>query len=96
MTKRAGLIGTKIGNSSYYDEFGKSLPVTILKISECIVSGVKTIEKNANRKSHPDIPLKCLRFWIIFTMLQILCDIPHVNFNSVVIFQITETCLRFS
>ena len=46
MTKRAGLIGTKIGNSSYYDEFGKSLPVTILKISECIVSGVKTIEKN--------------------------------------------------
>ena len=46
MTKRTGLIGTKIGNSSYYDESGKSLAVTILKISECIVSGIKTIEKN--------------------------------------------------
>lgn len=46
MMKRSGLIGTKIGNSSYYDESGKSLPVTILKISDCIVSGIKTIEKN--------------------------------------------------
>ena len=46
MTKRTGLIGTKIGNSSYYDESGKSLPVTILKISECIVSDIKTAEKN--------------------------------------------------
>ena len=35
-----------MGNSSYYDESGKSLPVTILKISDCIVSDVKTIEKN--------------------------------------------------
>ncbi len=46
MKKRTGLIGTKIANSSYYDENGKSLPVTILKISECIVSDVKTNEKN--------------------------------------------------
>ncbi len=46
MNKRSGLIGTKIGNTSYYDEKGKSLPVTILKISECVVSGVKTIEKD--------------------------------------------------
>ena len=40
------MIGTKIGNSSFYDNSGKSLPVTILKIDECIVSGIKTIEKN--------------------------------------------------
>ncbi len=46
MTKRTGLIATKIGNSSYYDDSGKSLPVTILKINECIVSAVKTTEKN--------------------------------------------------
>ena len=46
MTKRTGLIGTKIGNSSYYDDSGQSLPVTILKINECIVSGIKTSEKN--------------------------------------------------
>ena len=46
MIKRSGLIGTKMGNSSYFDESGKSLPVTILKISDCIVSDVKTFEKN--------------------------------------------------
>ena len=46
MSKRTGLIGTKIGNSSFYDELGKSLPVTILKIDECIVSDIKTIEKH--------------------------------------------------
>ncbi|MDC0141102.1 hypothetical protein OAI62_01405, partial [Pelagibacteraceae bacterium] len=46
MTKRTGLIATKIGNSSFYDDSGKSLPVTILKIEECIVSSIKTIEKH--------------------------------------------------
>ena len=46
MIKRSGLIGTKLGNSSYYDDSGKSLPVTILKVSDCIVSSVKTLEKN--------------------------------------------------
>ena len=46
MTKRTGLIGTKIGNSSYFNDMGKSLPVTILKIEECIVSNVKTIERD--------------------------------------------------
>ena len=46
MEKRTGLIGIKIGNSSYFDDKGKSLPVTILKINECIVSSVKTLEKN--------------------------------------------------
>ena len=46
MSMRTGLIGTKIGNSSFYDVSGKSLPVTILKIDECIVSDIKTIEKH--------------------------------------------------
>ena len=46
MEKRTGLIGTKIGNSSYYDDNGKSLPITILKVSDCIVSDIKTEEKH--------------------------------------------------
>ena len=46
MKKRTGLIATKIGNSSYFDDTGKFLPVTIIKINECIVSDVKTIENN--------------------------------------------------
>ena len=46
MSKRTGLIGTKIGNSSFYDGSAKSLPVTILKIDECIVSDIKTVDKH--------------------------------------------------
>ena len=46
MIKRAGLIGTKIGNSTYFDGNGKSLPVTILKIDDCIVTAVMSKEKN--------------------------------------------------
>jgi large subunit ribosomal protein L3 len=46
MKKRSGLIAKKIGNSSFFDEDGKSLPVTILQVSECIVTKIKTIENH--------------------------------------------------
>ena len=41
---RSGLIATKIGNSSYFQNNGANTHVTILKIDECIVSKIKTIE----------------------------------------------------
>ena len=43
---RPGLIATKMGNSSYYSSNGSSTHVTVLKIEDCIVSGVKTSEKD--------------------------------------------------
>ncbi len=43
---RSGLIATKIGNSSFYHENGTSLQVTVLKVDECVVSNVKTFEKD--------------------------------------------------
>ncbi len=43
---RSGLIATKIGNSSYHYEDGTNTHVTVLKIDECIVARVKTIEKD--------------------------------------------------
>ena len=43
---RSGLIATKIGNSSHFGDDGNNTQVTILKVDECVVSGVKTIEKN--------------------------------------------------
>ncbi len=46
MKKRTGLIATKIGNSSYFSEKGDLIPVTLLKIDECIVSEIKTKEKH--------------------------------------------------
>ncbi len=46
MKKRTGLIATKIGNSSYFSENGNVIPVTILKVDECIVSNIKTIDKD--------------------------------------------------
>ena len=44
--RRSGLIATKIGNTSYYTETGLVLPVTVLKVDECIVSGIKTVDKD--------------------------------------------------
>ena len=43
---RSGLIATKIGNSSYHHGDGTNTHVTVLKIDECIVARVKTIEKD--------------------------------------------------
>ena len=43
---RTGLIGKKIGNSSFYNDDGSVTPITLVKIEECIVSQVKTKEKD--------------------------------------------------
>ena len=43
---RSGLIATKVGNSSYYSENGSSTQVTILKVDDCVVSKIKTAEKD--------------------------------------------------
>ena len=42
---RSGLIATKIGNSSYFRDDGNSTHVTVLKVDDCIVANIKTIEK---------------------------------------------------
>ena len=44
--KRSGLIATKIGNSSYFQNDGTNTHVTILKVDECIVSKIKTTEND--------------------------------------------------
>ena len=44
--KRSGLIAKKIGNSSHYADDGLSTHVTVLKVDECIVTNIKTTEKN--------------------------------------------------
>ena len=46
MKNRTGLIATKIGNSSYFSDNGKVIPVTLLRVDECIVSNIKTFEKD--------------------------------------------------
>ena len=43
---RTGIIATKIGNSSFYNDDGTIVPVTVVRVDECIVSGVKTDEKD--------------------------------------------------
>ena len=43
---RSGLITTKLGNTSYFNENGTLYNVTVLKVDDCIVSSVKTFEKN--------------------------------------------------
>ena len=45
MNKRnLGLLGNKIGMTQIFDEAGKIIPVTILKVGPCIVTQIKTQE----------------------------------------------------
>jgi len=43
---RAGIIGKKIGSTSFFNDNGTLVPVTLIKIDECVVSGVKTKERD--------------------------------------------------
>ena len=46
MKNRFGLIAQKVGNSSFFSDNGNQIPVTIVKVEDCFVSGIKTIEKD--------------------------------------------------
>lgn len=41
-----GLIGKKIGMTSVFDENGKNIPCTVLEAGPCVVTQVKTVEKD--------------------------------------------------
>ena len=43
---RTGIIGTKIGSTSFFNDDGSVVPVTLVKIDDCIVSRIKTEEKD--------------------------------------------------
>ncbi len=43
---RSGIIARKIGNSSYFNNDGSVVPVTVVKVDDCFVSEVKTKEKH--------------------------------------------------
>ncbi len=42
----SGLIGKKIGMTSIYDASGKQLPCTVIEAGPCVVTQVKTLEKD--------------------------------------------------
>ncbi len=42
----SGLIGKKIGMTSIYDENGKNIPCTVLEAGPCVVTQVRTMEKD--------------------------------------------------
>jgi len=41
-----GLLGNKIGMTQIFDESGNIIPVTILKVGPCLITQVKTLEKD--------------------------------------------------
>jgi large subunit ribosomal protein L3 len=42
----SGLIGKKIGMTSIFDESGKNMPCTVIKVGPCIVTQVRTEDKD--------------------------------------------------
>jgi len=45
-TQRTGLITTKLGMTRIFNDAGEHIPVTVLKLDEVQVTGVRTVEKN--------------------------------------------------
>jgi large subunit ribosomal protein L3 len=41
-----GLIGKKVGMTSIFDEDGKNVPCTVLQAGPCVVTQIKTVEKD--------------------------------------------------
>ena len=44
-----GLIGKKIGMTNVFDEEGKSVPCTVIEVGPCVVTQIKTQEKDGYR-----------------------------------------------
>ena len=44
-----GLIGKKVGMTQVYDEKGVLIPVTVVQAGPCVVTGVKTVERDGYR-----------------------------------------------
>lgn len=42
----AGLIGRKIGMTSFFDEEGKNIPCTVIEVQPNVVTQIKTVEKD--------------------------------------------------
>ena len=42
----SGLIGKKIGMTSIFNEEGKNMPCTVLKVGSCTVTQIKTKDKD--------------------------------------------------
>ena len=58
-----GLLGNKIGMTQIFDESGNIIPVTILKVGPCVVTQIKTIEKDgydAIQVGYSNVPSKSL------------------------------------
>ena len=42
----SGLIGKKIGMTSIFDQSGKNMPCTVIKVGPCVVTQVRTEDKD--------------------------------------------------
>lgn len=55
----SGLLGKKIGMTSIYDEAGRNIPVTVIQAGPCVVTQIRTKEKDgydAIQLAYEDIP----------------------------------------
>lgn len=55
----SGLLGKKIGMTSIYDETGRNIPVTVIQAGPCVVTQIRTKEKDgydAIQLAYEDIP----------------------------------------
>ena len=95
---RSGIIGKKIGSTSFFNDSGTLIPVTLVKIDECVVSGIKTKERDGyfavqlasidKKSKNPKInkPQKklfsSLNNFLLYTELYCLLDLKTGTSNT--------------
>ncbi|MDK2909703.1 MAG: large subunit ribosomal protein [Bacteroidales bacterium] len=55
----SGLLGKKIGMTSIYDEAGRNVPVTVIQAGPCVITQIRTVEKDgydAIQLAYDDVP----------------------------------------
>ena len=67
-----GLLGKKIGMTSVFSAEGKNLPCTVIEVGPCVVTQIKTLEKDGyeavqlgfeeKKEKHTTQPEMCKKF----------------------------------
>ena len=66
-----GLLGRKIGMTSVFSADGKNVPCTVIEVGPCVVTQVKTVEKDGYKAvqlgfgTWPSSSLKRTTTWVI-------------------------------
>ena len=74
----SGILGKKIGMTSIYDESGRNIPVTVVEAGPCVVTQVKTKEKDGYDAIQMAFDERKVTSTLLSTHFFIICAISPI------------------